>query len=80
VSAVLHRHAVTTAARSRPRRSARRRPEPVTVTRVHPAVWQAALRLAGRDPRRLLVASPSQVIVLNRARRGPEPVDAARAP
>jgi hypothetical protein len=47
-----------------PRRS-RPRTEPAEVVRVDPEVWAVALRLAGRNVRRLQVLDAWSVLVLN---------------
>ena len=47
-----------------PKRS-RRRTEPVESVRVDPEVWTLALRLAGRNVRRLRVLDEWSVLVLN---------------
>lgn len=44
-------------------------PGPLTTVRVAPAVWRAALRLAGGDASRLVVVSDTAVIVANRGTR-----------
>ncbi|HTX28837.1 MAG TPA: hypothetical protein VME19_17675 [Streptosporangiaceae bacterium] len=42
-----------------------RRNGPVITARVHPAAWQAALRLASGDRSRLRVQGPGSVLVIN---------------
>lgn len=42
-----------------------RRKNPVSKTKVHPEVWQKALALAGKDRSRLVVESPTSVLVRN---------------
>jgi hypothetical protein len=56
-------------AAARTPRQPRRPAYPVTVTRVDPAAWRAALQLAGGDAGRLVVTGPHTVIVLNRRYR-----------
>jgi len=56
------------AAARRPERQ-RRRSGPVTVMRVNPALWEAALRAAEGDARRLMIVSATTVIVTNNGDR-----------
>jgi hypothetical protein len=46
--------------------ASRPRSGPVTMTRVVPAVWRMAMRLAGGDARRLRLIDQGTVLVLNR--------------
>jgi hypothetical protein len=39
---------------------------PVTVTTVHKEAWETALRAAEGDVRRIVVISPTEIIVTNR--------------
>lgn len=43
---------------------------PVQTVQVDPRLMALALDMAGHDPARLRVLSPTQVLVLNRPRRG----------
>lgn len=48
------------------KRTRRPEPEPVTVTRVHPDVMRRVQSLPGYDPRRLLIVSETEVVLVNR--------------
>jgi hypothetical protein len=61
----VHRMAAVAARRRQPRRNG-----PVQITRVHPEVWRAALRIAGGDAGRLVVLGPTAVVVANHSRYG----------
>ena len=53
---------------TRVRRSSSSRTGFVTSTRPDPAAWKAALDLAGGDARRLVVQSPTEILVEGTAR------------
>lgn len=46
-------------------RRAQRPDEPVTVRRVHPDVLRTAQSLRGYDPRRLVIVSETEVVLVN---------------
>lgn len=55
----------STPARRLPERFSTGRPAPVAVTRVHPQVWDLALRLAEHDHKRLVIEPDGSVLVIN---------------
>jgi hypothetical protein len=59
----IHRLAAARRARSRPRHS-----HPLIVQVADPLLMATALAMAGGDARRLIILSPTQVIVQNRPR------------
>jgi hypothetical protein len=45
-------------------------PEPVNVRNVHPAIWDAALRLCGGDVSRLNMRADGSVVITSHSRNG----------
>ena len=60
----LHRDAALRTGRHRPPK-----PGPVKIIRVNRALWAAALKAAGGDPRRIRIESATVVVVENNPRR-----------